>query len=626
MSLIKKTPVNKSTKQSTKQSTNSDINNLITDNIDVWTSAIKKRNAVGRGSSKKIELTGIKKLRELILELAVRGKLVPQNDNDEPASVLLEKIAEEKTQLIADKKIKKPKSLPMITDELKSFDLPNGWEWCHLQDVSSYIQRGKGPKYDDSGRVRVISQKCIQLSGFTVEPARSVSDESLEKYQEERFLQSRDLLWNSTGTGTVGRINLIDYIEEKSLVADSHVTVIRTMFLDAGFIKSFISAPGVQRRIQPGYNNSLVSGSTNQVELNTSSVISLEVPIPPLAEQHRIVTKVDELMALCDQLEQQTEESLSAHQTLVEVMLATLMPSTSKSAEGSCDSAVPVEESFQTSWQRIAEHFDLLFTTEQSIEQLKQTILQLAVMGKLVPQNPSDEPASVLLEKIAEEKAQLITDKVISKPKKLVEITDEDKAFRAPKGWAWVRLDPLFNVIVDCPHSTAKFQDSGHLCIDTNSFKQGQLHKHKFRFVSQETFDKRNARLIPRPKDIVFAREGSVGESVVIPNGIDCCLGQRVMLFRPSELLDAEFLRLTISNKGALNKLLSMHKGIGAKHVNVRDMRAFSVCLPPEKEQNRIIIKVDELMALCEQLKARLSDAQTTQLHLADAVVENAIN
>jgi len=243
--------------------THNTVNALITDNIDLWTGAIKKRNATGRGLNKKIELSGIKKLRELILELAVRGKLVPQDASDEPASVLLERIAKEKSQLIADKKIKKPKVLPPITDEDKAFELPNGWEWCHLQGVSLYIQRGKGPKYDDNGSVRVISQKCIQLSGFTVKPARHVSDESLEKYQEERFLQSRDLLWNSTGTGTVGRINLIDFVGEKSFVADSHVTVVRTMFLDAEFIKNFISAPCVQQRIQPGYNNSLVSGSTN---------------------------------------------------------------------------------------------------------------------------------------------------------------------------------------------------------------------------------------------------------------------------------------------------------------------------------------------------------------------------
>ena len=136
-------------------------------------------------------------------------------------------------------------------------------------------------------------------------------------------------------------------------------------------------------------------------------------------------------MALCDQLEQQTEQSLTAHQTLVEALLNTLTQSVNA-------------DDFQESWQRIADHFDVLFTTEASIDQLKQTILQLAVMGKLVPQNPSDEPASKLLEKIAEEKAQLIKDKKIKKQKPLPAITDEDKPSALPIGWEIARFYRLF--------------------------------------------------------------------------------------------------------------------------------------------------------------------------------------
>ena len=146
-------------------------------------------------------------------------------------------------------------------------------------------------------------------------------------------------------------------------------------------------------------------------------------------------------MALCDQLEQQTEQSLTAHQTLVEVLLASLTSDTSTDANN--------KEYFQTSWQRIAEHFDVLFTTEASIEQLKQTILQLAVMGKLVPQNPNDEPASVLLEKIAKEKAQLIKDKKINKQKILPMVKDEEKYCVLPTQWKWVRLGDVLQLISD---------------------------------------------------------------------------------------------------------------------------------------------------------------------------------
>lgn len=149
------------------------INQNITDHIDIWTSAIEQKSSAGRGSSKKFSLHGIKKLRELILELAVRGKLVPQNPNDEPASVLLERIAAKKAQLVKDKnftnKRQKPKALPEISEDEKLFELPKGWEWSRLQNLSSYIQRGKGPKYSEPGTVRVISQKCVQNTGFNLD-------------------------------------------------------------------------------------------------------------------------------------------------------------------------------------------------------------------------------------------------------------------------------------------------------------------------------------------------------------------------------------------------------------------------------------------------------------------------
>jgi len=409
-----------------------DIQNLITDNLDVWTSAIQTKSSAGRGTSNKISLHGIKKLRELILELAVRGKLVPQDSNDEPASVLLKKIAAKKKQLIKDKKIKKQKPLPPINDEEKPFKPPKGWEWARFQDITVYIQRGKGPKYDDSGNVKVISQKCVQWSGFDIEKARYVDDKSLNAYQEERFLQPRDLLWNSTGTGTVGRINILDYVDKKKLVADSHVTVIRPLIVDSSFIWTYIAAPGVQSRIEPDHKKSLVSGTTNQVELNASTVTSLIIPIPPLVEQHRIVAKVDELMALCDQLEQQTEDGITAHQILVETLLATLTQSQSA-------------EELTQNWNRIAEHFDTLFTTEPSIDQLKQTVLQLAVMGKLVPQDPNDEPASILLKKLAAEKEGLVKEGKIKKQKPLPPISDDEKLFELPQSWEWVRLGGATN-------------------------------------------------------------------------------------------------------------------------------------------------------------------------------------
>jgi type I restriction enzyme S subunit len=605
-----------------------DANKLVTEHIDVWTNAIKKRNSQGRGSSKKIELNGIKKLRELILELAVRGKLVLQDTSDEPARLLLERITAEKFLLLKNKKIKKQKPLPPISDEEKSFELPIGWEWCHLQDVSTYIQRGKGPKYDEDGRVKVISQKCVQWSGFNLDVARSVEDASLEKYQEERFLQSKDLLWNSTGTGTAGRINLLDHVDYKTLVADSHVTVIRTIFLDAGFIKNYITAPGIQQRVEPGNENSLVSGTTNQVELNTSVVMSLVLPIPPLAEQHRIVAKVDELMLLCDDLEQQTEESISAHQTLVEVLLSTL----TNPIQNYSDRA----DTFQQNWQRITEHFDILFTTEHSIEQLKQTILQLAVMGKLVPQNSKDEPASVLLKKITKEKEQLIADKKIKKQKLLPAITNDEKPFELPLGWEWTKLGDISLIKGGFAYKSALFVDNGEHQV----IRMGNIRPDYFRLNENSVFiDSKLAYSTEEYEiltgDILLTMTGTKGKrdylySLMVNdsdlNDRQLYLNQRLCISRPL-LVDSQFVNLLLKDDRFLDYVFAKSTGTANQaNVGMVVIQNWTLPLPPINEQKEIVIMANALMENCEQLKAHLSEAQITQLQLADTIVEQAVN
>ncbi|MBI1699647.1 type i site-specific deoxyribonuclease chain s, partial [Lactobacillus crispatus] len=167
-------------------------------------------------------------LREKILDLAMRGKLVPQNPNDEPASVLLEKIKAEKEQLIKDKKIKKSKPLAPIANDEKPFDIPDNWEWVRLGDVGNYIQRGRSPKYDKENKSHpIISQKCVQWKNISLKDAKFITQEFFDKLEPYRFVKEKDILWNSTGTGTVGRVNIIKK-QYDHVPVDSHVTLIRT--------------------------------------------------------------------------------------------------------------------------------------------------------------------------------------------------------------------------------------------------------------------------------------------------------------------------------------------------------------------------------------------------------------
>jgi type I restriction enzyme S subunit len=592
------------------------VENLITDHLDIWTAAIKTKSSAGRGSSKKLELVGIKKLRELILELAVRGKLVPQDPSDEPASELLKKIEAEKVRLVKEGKIKKQKLLPPISDDKKSFELPKGWAWAYLQGLSTYIQRGKGPSYADMGSVKVISQKCIQNNGFVPSVARYINDESIENYQPERFIEDDDILWNSTGTGTVGRANVVAGIKPNTMVADSHVTVIRPAKVYSRFIWCFLMAPGIQKRIAPDHEHSLVSGSTKQVELNTSSVLSVVTPLAPIKEQHRIVAKVDELMALCDQLEAQTESSIDAHKTLVEVLLATLTDA--KDADELNDN-----------WQTISQHFDVLFTTQASIDQLKQTILQLAVMGKLVKQDPKDEPASKLLERIATEKQQLIKDKKIKKQTLLPAITDEKKPFEIPTGWSYTRLDDLCANVFSgsTPPKSELNETSGIPFLKVYNIQNQELEFEKRTlFVSANSHTGKLKRSILYPGDVVLNLVGPpLGKVAIMPNTYpEWNCNQNIICFRPLEIKLNRYIYTYLKAHIFLD-YIDLVGSAGQDFISGAKCRAIVLPTPPLAEQQRIVAKVEELMTLCDSLKTRLNQAQTIQLHLTDAIVEQAL-
>ncbi len=259
---------------------------------------------------------GIKsKLRKSILQEAIQGKLVPQDPADEPASVLLERIKEEKLRLVKEGKLKKKDVIDstifrgddnkyfekkgkdtVCIDEEIPFEIPDTWVWVRLDDICEYIQRGKSPKYSPIKKYPVIAQKCNQWSGFSIEKAQFIVPETISSYGEERKLQNKDLLWNSTGLGTLGRMAI--YYSKLNpyelAVADSHVTVIRTLkkFVSPEFLYAYFSSYTVQSVIEDKSD-----GSTKQKELATNTVKAYLVPLPPYEEQKRIVNRIDEVFA-----------------------------------------------------------------------------------------------------------------------------------------------------------------------------------------------------------------------------------------------------------------------------------------------------------------------------------------
>lgn len=583
---------------------------LITEHIDIWTSSILAKSTSGRGSSKKYELYGISKLRELILELAVRGKLVPQDDNDEPASVLLEKTAVEKAKLEEDGTIKKLKPVHKITNEEKPFNLPTGWKWARLSDISHYqvgkTPSTKNPSYwteSDKG-IPWVSISDLNHFGTVKSTSKKITPLASESIFKAEPVRAGTILMSFKLT--LGKISIL---EEDAY----HNEAIISLYPFCGIFKEYLFTT-LPKRALSGNSKQAIMGNT----LNSKSLSLLLIPVPPLAEQKRIVAKVDELMMLCDQLEQQTEDSIDAHATLVEVLLAMLTDS------------VDADELAQN-WARIAEHFDSLFTTEQSIEALKQTVLQLAVMGKLVPQNPDDEPASVLLEKIAEEKEQLIKDKVIKKEKPLPAITDDEKPFELQTGWVWVRLEDIVNIYsgITKGRKLAGKKLSAVPYLSVANVQRGYLLLDNVKTIEIPVEEVEKYEVLAR--DLLITEGGDwdkVGRTTIWNNELPYIAHQNhVFKARIFFEVQNEFWIETYLNSSFARDYFagSSKQTTNLASINKTQLRGCLIALPPLSEQHRIVAKVDELMAICDQLKEKLQQSQKTQVQLTDALVDRAL-
>lgn len=581
------------------------VEKLIVDHMETWTSALQTRSTAGRGSSGKIDLYGIKKLRELILELAVRGKLVPQDPNDEPASELLKRIAAEKAELVKQGKIKKQKPLPEISEEEKPFELPEGWEWVTLATVGEIVGGGT-PKSDNpqfwakNGIKWITPADLYGLKGkYITSGARDISPAGLSN-SSARLMPKGSVLFSSRAP--IGYVAIADAELSTNQGFKSCVPYIKE---SAEYIYYFLLASAKKIDAE-------ASGTTFK-EVSGAIVSKILLPLPPLSEQLKIVSRANELMSLCDQLEQQSLTSLDAHQQLVETLLGTLTDSQNA-------------EELAENWTRISEHFDTLFTTEASVDALKQTILQLAVMGKLVPQDPNDEPASELLKRIAQEKAQLVKEGKIKKQKSLPPISDEEKPFELPEGWEWSYLsdigilargrskhrprnDPTLYADGTIPLVQTGDVARSNGCINTYSALYNQLGLSQSKLWNKGT--------------LCITIAANIADSGIL--NFDACFPDSVVGFTPYEneipVLYFHYFMMTI--KTTLEKFAP---STAQKNINIDILSQLFFPCPPLEEFHRIVDKVQNLLSVCDVLRAYIQSAQQTQLHLADALTDAAIN
>jgi type I restriction enzyme S subunit len=552
---------------------------------------------------------GIPRLRRFILDLAVRGKLVEQDPSDEPASELLKRIAAEKARLVKAGEIKKEKPLAPIEDA--DFDLPKSWTWTRLGKVTSYIQRGKSPKYAVNDGSLVVSQKCVQWSGLDLKVAKRITLESLIDYEKIRFLRDGDLLWNSTGTGTIGRIiKAVDPPEK--LVCDSHVTVVRCLAVVPEYIHAWLRSDQVYALIEDR-----AAGSTNQVELTAQMAINQIVPLPPLAEQRRIVARVDDLMSLCDQLEAVKAEREQCRDRLVAASLQRL------------NQPAEEEETFREHARFTFNNLPRITTRAAHIKQLRQSILNLAMHGKLVPQDPNDEPASEQLKRIAAERTGT---HALKKGRKngVVEVDTLRAAIPLATGWRWTKIDQIalsmrYGTSTKCEYATSGAPvlripnvSDGVLCLD--NMKYGQLSEGEKQDLALNTGDL-----------LMIRSNGSldnVGRSAVVTSEAEgmAFAGYLVRLRLSSANINPKFVWLILKSTDVRDQIeIPIRSTVGLKNVNLTEFGGLTFPLPPLAEQHRIVAKVDELMVICDQLDAQITATEQDSRCFLESVLADAL-
>ena len=579
-----------------------DVKKLITEHLDIWlTAETEKKSGRGRSSGSSNSIYGVQKLRELILDLAFKGKLSNRNSL-ESSQLLIKELNEFKQKLIDKGVIKKSKKLSIE----EKYIIPSSWTWLTLQD---YLDVRDGthdtPKYIEKG-YPLITSKNISSGKLDFTDVKYISKKDHESISIRSKVEFGDILFAMIGS--IGNPVLVDTYQEFSVknVAlfkpyQREITNIRYVLKYLIYITDHLKA-NAQGAVQ------------SFVSLNV--LRNTPIPIPPLDEQQRIVTKVDELMQLCDQLEQQQNLSSEAHDQLVDTLLNVLTNSSD------------VDE-FQQNWQRISENFDLLFITEYSVEQLKQTILQLAVMGKLVKQDSNDEPASELLKQIAKEKNKLVKDGKIKKSKSLPEITDEEKPFELPSGWIYTKIADLCRPISSGSTPSAdKFTQSGIPFLKVYNIRDQKIDfSYKEQFVDDEIHKGKLSRSRLYPNDVVMNIVGPpLGKIAIIPDDYPEWNCNQAIVFFGVLIPDISEYLYTYLCEGSFLNQIELIGTAGQDNISVTKSQNIVMPLPPLNEQRRIVKKVNQLFSIIEQFQVIQSKLRKTKLYLADSLVINALS
>jgi type I restriction enzyme S subunit len=545
---------------------------------------------------------GVKKLRELILTLAMQGKLVKQDPKDQPAIVLLKEIEAEKKRLIKDGRIKNQDSLPPIKPEEIPYEIPKKWEWVRLGNLMPEFQNGISKRGSNSG-IETIVIRLADITGFEVSltDTRSIklTKEEFSKYQ----LKEHDILI----TRVNGSIDLVgSFIQASNLKNITYCDHFIRMRLahgiaDSQFICKIAGSSFLRKQIKSKFIT-----TAGQKTVNQGHISSLILSLPPLAEQKRIVAKIDQLMALCDKLESQRNERrnkrLKIHAAAINKLIT-----------------APDKSEFNTSWNFITKNFSELYSVKENVEELKKAILQLAVMGKLVKQDLKDQPASELLKEIEAEKKRLVKEGKIKKQELLPPIKPEEIPYEVPIGWEWVRLGGVSLINGGFAFKSSQYVQDGVRVIRISDFDEKGFKNDK---VVRYTFSEDLVDFLVEENNILMAMTGgTVGKSYLVrmlPEKM--VVNQRVATMKLYKNIVPHYINALIQTS-LIQNVIQNAKNSTNDNISMGDIKGFFVPLPPLAEQKRIVAKIDQLMELCNVLGQQIKDSTNKQTAILDSVL-----
>ena len=521
-----------------------------------------------------------KALRQKILDLAIRGKLVSQDPNDEPAEVLLERIREQKQQMLKEGKLKKKDikndtiifkgednlhyeklqdgTVKCIEDEIP-FEVPEGWAWARVSSVVQiYLGLTHTPDYVNKG-VPFYSVKDISSGGLDTSNPKYISEEEFDNFPSGAKPQKGDILFGRVGT--LGKPTVVE-IEEPFGIFVS-LGFFRKIYEDfsSEYIMEWMDSSLFWNQVSVNVKGAVLTN------LNTGWLSRFLMPIPPIREQVKISDYVKVLLAKTNFIST-TEEEL--------INLVTVS---------------------------------------------KSKILDLAIRGKLVPQDPNDEPASVLLERIRAEKEELIKQGKIKRDKKesiifrgddnsyyervgdIISNIDDEIPFEVPQNWEWSRLQTICYPITDGTHKTPTYSDSGYIFLSAKNITTGKINWNDIMYIPKSLHDELYSRVSPKMNDILLAKNGTTGVAAIVDRECEFDIYVTLALLRViNNNISSQYLLKIIASNTIQDYFKSSLKGIGVPNLHLEHIRTTLIPIPPINEQNKIVEKIYQYYSLLDSI------------------------